>query len=82
MEIFTDHSQDKDQQRFVEQIFENPAISPTEIIKCFFWDRAQQHRVEQNIETAAILLTGEIKEVPTFKREREIIKVPESRNRS
>ena len=82
VEVFTDLFQDRDQQRFAEQIFENPATSPTEIIKFFSRGRAQQHRVEQIIETADISLTEEIKEVPKFQTQIGITKVLESRNRS
>ena len=71
VDVFLYFSLDRDQPRFAEQIFEIPAISPTEIIKCFSRDRAQQHRVEQSIATAATSLTEEIKEVPTFNRERD-----------
>ena len=70
LEIFKAFSEDLVQQRFAGQIFQS-AISPTEIIKCLSRDRAPQHRVELTFETAAISLTEEIKEVPTFKRERE-----------
>ena len=79
IEVFTDLSLDRDQQRFAEQIFENPAFSPSEIIKFFSQDRAQQHCVEQMIAT--ISLTEEIKEVPTFTRDGDR-QVPESRDRS
>ena len=60
------------QHRFVELIFETLAISLGEVFTRFFQDRAQQHHVEQNIETASrISVTEEIKEVPKIKRVRD-----------
>ena len=69
VEIFTDLH--RGQHRFAVQIFENPAISPTEMIKFFSQDRAQQHCFDEIIETAAISLNEEIEEVAKFKRERD-----------
>ena len=46
VEVFTVFSQDRDQQRFAEQIFATLAISPTEVFTHFSQDRVQQRFAE------------------------------------
>ena len=61
-------SPDGVQHRSVELIFETLAMSLAEVFTRFSQDRAQQHHVEQIIETASrISLTEEMKEVPKIK---------------
>ena len=56
VEVFTVLSQDRDQERFPEQIFATLAISPTEVFTHFTHDRVQQRFAELIFQTLAISL--------------------------